>query len=188
MKKLLECVLMIKYFGLNKIKNSILTTAPRDAFYKKCKSLSHGDDEMLKELLFEKFLARDKGDEPEDDLKFNSSGREVDIEVDGDFICDYTFCTTAKDFEQVSLQGLDKLRRYNNRHYSFKHNVILKFRRLTRQKGITMPTLDDLVTYLLQPERYQDKLSFFNELIEAYNEELTSELNKIYEDDFVIPW
>ena len=176
----------MEHFGLNKIKNSILHTAPKDNFYRRCKAVSQGDNEWLKELLFERFIARDSGDEPEDELKIKGD-RDVDLELDGDLFCDYTSCNIARDFERVSTKRIDKLRRCYNRKHNYKLKVYLKFCRLTKKKGIAMPTFEDLVKYSLQPDRYQDKLKFFKELIEAYHEEITMELNKP-KDDFEIPW
>lgn len=177
----------MQHSGLEIVKKSILTSVPKDAFYKKCKALSQGDNEMLKELLFEKFIARDSGDEPEDDLKLKG-GREVDIEVDGDYICDYTFCDTARDFEIATTKCFVKQSRCDNRMHDYKSKVIKKFRRLSKQKGWRMPRLDDLVLYVLRPDCYQDKLKFYKELIESYHEEITEELNKDNDDDWVMPW
>ncbi len=90
---------------------------------------------MLKELLFEHFMARDSGDEPEDDLKI-IDGREIDIEVDGDFICDYTFCDTARDFEIATTKGLVKRARCDSRKHDYKSKVIKKFCRLSKEKRL----------------------------------------------------
>ena len=177
----------MEHLGLEMVKKSILTSVPKDSFYKKCKAISQGNNEWLRELLFERFMARDSGDEPEDDLKFVGN-REVDIEVDGDFIYDYTFCETARDFEIVARHRIDKMRRCYDRKHDYKIKVYLKFCRLTKRKGIPMPTFDDLVLYSLQPDRYQDKLKFFKELLEAYHEEITRALNNRVDDEWVVEW
>lgn len=90
---------------------------------------------MLKELLFEHFIARDSGDEHEDDLELRLD-REVDIEVDGDFICDYTFCDTAGDFEIASTKGLEKRARSDSKRHDYKSKVIKKFCRLSKDKRL----------------------------------------------------
>lgn len=179
----------MKHLDLDIVKNSILTLAPKDSFYKKCKAVSHGNNEMLRELLFEKFIARDSGDEPEEDLKFIGN-REVDIEKDGDYICDYTFCDTARDFERVATRGFEKQHRCYNRKHNYKITIWKKFCRLAKKKGIKMPRLDDLVNYIRRPDCYQDKLKFYRELIEAYHEEITEELNAFSnnDDDWEMPW
>lgn len=164
-----------------------MTLAPKDTFYKKCKVLSQGDDEMLKELLLERFMARDSGDEAEDDLKI-INGREVDIEVDGDFICDYTFCDTTRDFEKVATKGYIKRERCDNMKQNDKLKVYKKFCRLSKKKGWKMPSFDDLVLYSLQPDRYQDKLKFYKELIDVYRIEIDIEVNKAKADNWVIDW
>lgn len=175
------------YWDLKILKDSILTLAPKDYYYKKCKAISQGDTEWLKEMLLERFIARDSGDEQEEDLKLNG-GREVDIEVDGDFICDYTFCDTARDFEKVATKGYEKRERCDNMIQDNKIKVYKKFCRLSKKKGFKMPTIGDLVLYSLQPDRYQDKLNFYKELIDAYRIEIDTEVNKAKESDWVVEW
>ncbi len=112
-----------------------MTSAPKNSIYKKFKALSQGDNEMLKELLFEYFIARDSGDEPEDDIKI-INGREVDIEVYGDFICDYTFCDSARDFEIATTKGLIKRARCDSRKHDYKSKVFKKFSKLSKKKRL----------------------------------------------------
>jgi len=150
--------------------------------------MSQGDNKMLKELLFERFMARDSGDEPEDNLKL-SGNREVDIEVDGDFICDYTSCETARDFEIATTKNIEKRARCDIKKNDYKLKVWKKFCKLSKQKGWKMPRLDDLVMYMRRPDCYQDKLKFYEELIIAFNDDILEEFGTVKNDDgWEMPW
>lgn len=164
--------------GLEKVSQSFLTSN-----CKKSKSKSPMENQQI---LMEMFKARDSGDEKES--KLEALGIDADIEKDGDDICDYTWCRTARDFENVARNSYQKQQQIYTKKYDTTSKIIKKFCKLSKQKGWKMPTVDDLVYYILHSDCYQDKLKFYKELIEIYRLEIDRELKKLKDDDYKLPF
>ena len=159
----------------------------RRKHYKTYKSLNSNEIQALAKRLLDNFMKKDCGDERDIEEEY-FYGR--DIEVDGDYILDYSNCRSARDFEIVTGNFYKKKRRVHTLKSDIedkKIRIIRKFKWLERNKGLKFPSISDMAIWL-GSEAYQDKVKIYQELIDVFQDEINEYNNSSSKDDFIIPW
>lgn len=176
------------YIGLEKVKQSAFYSYKRE-HRNSFQRMNEFEISKIRTRLDEKIMKRDYGDERDVDEFY---WKVTDIEVDGDYILDYSNCRTARDFREVT----DKVyKRKKHVHTSKsdkeanKMRVVKKFKSLQKNKGLRYPRIDELALWLSN-EAYQDKVKIYQELIDVLHDEIDEYNSSITDDfpDFEIPW
>lgn len=142
--------------------------------------------ELRKRLLAD-FMKKDYGDERDIEEEYFYG---IDIEVDGDYILDYSNCRSARDFERITEKVYKKKRRVHTLNSDIedkKIRIIRKFKWLERNKGLKFPRISDMAIWL-GSEAYQDKVKIYQELIDVFQDEINEYNKSSSKDDFIIPW
>lgn len=159
----------------------------RRKHYKTYKSLNSNEIQAPTKRLLDNFMKKDYGDERDIEEEY-FYGR--DIEVDGDYILDYSNCRSARDFEIVTKNFYREKRRVHILKSDVedkKTRIIRKFKWLERNKGLKFPRISDMAIWL-GSEAYQDKVKIYQELIDVLQDEINEYNNSSPKDDFIIPW